>query len=105
MTKSNDEISPFEWTKRGFLARLKEERERSAFTVEDMASHLNLTRSSYRSIEAGDTTITLDIIVRLPGMPFDIQFLFTGVRSLNVADAIIGMVPASARDTWKAKSQ
>lgn len=105
MAKRHDDFSLFEWSERGFLARLRKERNRSTFTVADIAQHLNLTRSAYLAIEAGRSPITLDVIVSLPGLLFDMQYLFTGERSSNLDDALMAGMSDASRAELKAMLQ
>lgn len=90
MAKKNTKITPFGLSRSCFLVRLREERERLTWRVDEICGMLDLTASGYRDIEDGHREIRLSDILILTVLHFDVQFLFTGLRSVNIEDHIAG---------------
>jgi len=67
--------------------RLIEERARTGFSQADFARKLDITREGLRLYESGQRGISAEFLAQAATMGMDVQYILTGVRSANLAQA------------------
>lgn len=65
-------------------SRFREEREKLGKTQDQVATWCGVTRRTIYNIEEGDGTIGSDLLAKLVRIGFDVQYIFSGIRSANL---------------------
>ena len=63
------------------LERLREEREKKAWTQKDISQHICMGQAQYCKIEKGTQNFSYDEVKALTNLEIDVHYIFTGQRS------------------------
>lgn len=67
--------------------RLTEERARKGYSQADFARQLDISREGLRLYEMGQRGLSAEFLAKAAGLGVDVQYVLTGVKSPNVAEA------------------
>ena len=75
--------------------RLVEERARIGYSQADFARKLGASRETLRRYEIGESGLSGEFLAQAAALGIDVQYVLTGVRSMNLQEAEIAAQPAS----------
>jgi len=67
--------------------RLTEERARRGYSLTDFARQLDVTREGLRLYEMGQRGVSAEFLANAAGLGVDVQYVLTGIKSANLAEA------------------
>lgn len=76
--------------------RLVEERTRTGFTQADFARQLEISREGLRLYELGQRGLSAEFLAQAAALGVDVQYVLTGVPSVNRAEAVRAAQPQQA---------
>jgi DNA-binding XRE family transcriptional regulator len=76
-----------EITRESIAIRLTEERARKGYSQADFARQLEVSREGLRLYEMGQRGLSAEVLAKAAGLGVDVQYVLTGIRSENRAEA------------------